>query len=303
MKPKRIYSIVSALFLAVFLLFSGALPAKAAAAFYEPANYVLIRGGEFTMGSPVGEPGRAEITAIWQKNGIAYSETQHQVRLSNFSMSRYAVTVAEFRRFVAATGYQTDAEKGGDTENWRHGVSGSVRPQSEENHPVLNVSWNDALAYCKWLSAKTGKRFRLPTEAEWEYACRAGSRTPFNTGENLTTNQANFDGNYPYNGNAKGVYRQNTVAVNSFAPNAWGLYNMHGNVWEWCSDWYGGTYYDECKSNGTVINPVGPAIGSHRVIRGGGWGDDAVRCRSANRYVSSPVIRAYAVGFRLVFVP
>ncbi len=296
MKPKRLCSIVSALFLAVFLLFSGALPAKAAAAFYEPANYVLIRGGEFTMGSPVGEPGRAEITAFLQKHGIAYSETQHQVRLSNFSMSRYAVTVAEFRRFVAATGYQTDAEKGGDTENWRHGVSGSVRPQSEENHPVLNVSWNDALAYCKWLSAKTGKRFRLPTEAEREYACRAGSRTAFNTGTNLTIQQANFVDDQKQ-------WRSGTVPVDSFAPNAWGLYNMHGNVFEWCSDWYGGTYYDECKAKGVVTNPAGPATGSFRVIRGGSWRYSAGNCRSAYRFNFTPDFRNFNVGFRLVFVP
>ena len=316
MKPKRLCSIVSALFLAVFLLFSGALPAKAAAAFYEPANYVLIRGGEFTMGSPVGEPGRAEITAFLQKNGIAYSETQHQVRLSNFSMSRYAVTVAEFRRFVEATGYRTDAETGGGSfiwngsefvtkegVNWRHGVSGNVRPQSEKNHPVLHVSWNDAVAYCKWLSAKTGKHFRLPTEAEREYACRAGSRTPFNTGENLTTNQANYNGNYTYNNNPKGVYRQNTVAVNSFVPNSWGLYNMHGNVLEWCSDWYGGTYYDDCKAKGTVTNPQGPATGSYRVLRGGSWYFSAGGCRSAYRFGGAPGCRGDAVGFRPVFVP
>lgn len=316
MKPKRLCSIVSAFFLAVFLLFSGSLPAKAAAALFEPANYVLIRGGEFTMGSPESEPGRAAITAFLQKNGIAYSETQHQVRLSNFSMSRYAVTVAEFRRFVEATGYRTDAETGGGSfiwngsefvtkegVNWRHGVSGNVRPQSEENHPVLHVSWNDAVAYCKWLSTKTGKHFRLPTEAEREYACRAGSRTPFNTGENLTTNQADYDGNYPYNNNPKGVYRQNTVAVNSFAPNAWGLYNMHGNVLEWCSDWYGGTYYDECKANGTVTNPAGPVTGSYRVFRGGSWASDAERCRSAFRGSLTPDARSTYVGFRPVFVP
>ena len=291
MKPKRIRSIVSVILLSVFTLFSEALPAKAAAAFFEPANFVLIRGGEFTMGSPEGEVCHQD------------DETQHQVRLSSFFMSRYAVTVAEFRRFVQASGYRTDAEKGGYTENWRCGVSGSVLPRSAENHPVLSVSWNDAVAYCKWLSAKTGKHFHLPTEAEREYACRTGTITQFNTGENLTTDQANYDGNYPYNNNPKGVYRQNTVAVNSFAPNAFGLYNMHGNVWEWCSDWYGGTYYDECKANGTVVNPVGPATGSLRVIRGGSWSGSAGGCRSAYRDADSPDYRFNDVGFRLVFVP
>jgi len=297
MKPKRICSTVTALLVAVVIFFGGALPAKA-------MEFVLIRGGTFMMGSPGGEVGHQN------------DETQHQVKVSDFYIAEYEVTVGEFRKFVAAKGYLTDAEKGGGSYiwdgtkwekragvNWRHGISGSLRPQNEENHPVVHVSWNDAVAYCKALSAKTGKRYRLPTEAEWEYACRAGRRTPFNTGENLTTNQANYDGNYPYNNNPKGVYRQKTVPVNSFAPNAWGLYNMHGNVWEWCSDWYDGTYYDECKAQGVVTNPTGPATGSYRVIRGGGWSNDAGSCRSAYRISLSPDFRINNVGFRLVFVP
>ncbi len=266
-------------------------------------NYVLIRGGEFTMGSPEGEVNR-------QTN-----ETQHQVKLSDFYMSKYTVTVAEFRRFLEASGYQAFSEifgwsfiisngesKKGDGVNWRHGVSGSVRPQSEENHPVLYVSWYDAVAYCKWLSTKTGKQFRLPTEAEWEYACRAGSKTAFNFGENLTTNQANYNG-YHYKRNPEGGFRQNTVEVNSFAPNAWGLYNMHGNVYEWCSDWYSGTYYDDCKAKGTVYNPAGPASGSNRVFRGGSWRNHVAYCRSADRGGSIPSSHNFELGFRLVFVP
>ena len=131
----------------------------------------------------------------------------------------------------------------------------------------------------------------------------AGTRTPFNTGENLTTNQANYNGNYPYNNNPKGVYRQNTVAVDSLLPNAWGLYNMHGNVFEWCSDRYSGTYYDDCKAKGTVTNPMGPASGSIRVIRGGSWGDNSGYCRSADRFIYDPGLRNNSIGFRLVFVP
>ena len=268
-------------------------------------DFVLIHGGEFTlMGSPETEVGRAT------------DETQHQVKVSDFYMGKYEVTVGDFRKFVEATNYKTDAENGDGSHvfdgtalqkkagiNWRYGVSGSMRHKSEENHPVVHVSWNDAVEYCRWLSEKTGKSYRLPTEAEWEYACRAGSRTPFNTGENLTTDQANYNGNYPYNNNPKGLYRQNTVPVDSFAPNAWGLYNMHGNVLEWCSDWYGKTYYDECKANGTVINPVGAAIGSFRMLRGGGWNFNAGSCRSASRYGITPGDRAATVGFRLVFVP
>ena len=219
------------------------------------ANFVLIRGGEFTMGSHETEVGRSP------------DEAQHQVRVSDFYMDKYEVTVAEFRRFVEATGYQ-----------WSKGSQGQA------NHPVVNVSWNDAVAYCKWLSQTTGKQFRLPTEAEWEYACRAGSTTPFNTGENLTTNQANYNGNYPYDNKQKGVFRQNTVAVNSFVPNAFGLYNMHGNVWEWTDSWY-----DSSRSA--------------RVIRGGSWYNFAMACRSAFRYCYAPGRRGDNFGFRLVFVP
>ena len=307
MKSKAIRGFIPALFLTVVMLFTGAVPA--AAVLFEPANFVLIRGGEFTMGSPEGEVGRAEIIAAWQKMGIAYSETQHMVRLSNFSMSKYGVTVAEFRRFVEASGYQTDAEKAGfsvifsartvkkgDGVNWRHGVSGSLRPQSEDNDPVVYVSWNDAVAYSKWLSAQTGKHFRLPTEAEREYACRAGSSTAFNTGQNLAIDQANFV-------DEKGLWRNGTVPVDSYASNAWGLKNMHGNVFEWCSDWYSGNYYDACKANGTVINPVGPTTGSRNVLRGGSWGSRAEGCRSANRYDGTPDRRDNCVGFRLVYVP
>jgi formylglycine-generating enzyme len=271
---------------------------------YLPENFVPVRGGEFTIGSPESE------------NGHQIDEIQHQARVSDFYICKYAVTVAEFRRFIETSGYRTDAEKGDgswifDGEkvqkkagmNWRHGVSGSLRSQAEENHPVLHVSWNDAIAYCQWMSEKTGKLFRLPTGGEREYACRAGSRTPFNTGENITTEQANYDGNHPYNNNQKGIYRGNTVAVNSFTPNTWGLYNMHGNVLEWCSDWYGLNYYDECKAAGTVINPVGPATGSNRVLRGGSWNDFARRCRSASRDSGTPDFRCNYAGFRLVFIP
>lgn len=308
----RVAAVVPALLLAVVMACSTALYAVVSV----PENFVLISGGEFTMGSPESEVSRDSAKALYQKNGMDYSETQHQARLSSFYMSKYAVTVSEFRSFVDATGYRTDAEKEGfsyiiadgdfkkvEGVNWRHGVSGSVRPQSEASHPVVNVSWNDAVAYCQWVSEISGKTYRLPTEGEREYACRAGTTTPFNTGENLTTEQGNYDGNYPYSNNPKGVYRQNTVPVNSFAPNAWGLYTMHGNVAEWCSDWFGGRYYDECKATGMVTNPAGPSAGLNRVIRGGSWGATAEHCRSAYRGGSPPDSRRSRVGFRLVIVP
>jgi len=269
-----------------------------------PENFVLIHRGRFLMGSPETEVDRID------------NETLHEVEVSDFWMCKYALTVGEFREFIKYTDYRTDAEVGNgsyiwngkewkETEgiNWRHGVSGKERLADEENHPVLHVSWNDARAFCEWFSKKTGKSFRLPTEAEWEYACRAGEKTPFNTGENLTTEQANYDGNYPYNNQKKGEYRQKTVAVDSFEPNKWGLYNMHGNVWEWCSDWYGSDYYKECKAQGVSRNPEGPAKGSYRVLRGGGWFNSARYCRSAFRTYVTPGNRRSYVGFRLVFVP
>ena len=256
------------------------------------------------MGSPDNETDREN------------NETQHSVQLSDYYLCKYVVTVADFRRFIEESNYKTDAEKQNSSRiwdgkqwvdkegvSWRHGVSGTERPAEEYNHPVLHVSWNDAMAYCAWLSSKTGKTYRLPTEAEWEYACRAGTTTPFSTGENLTTKQANYDGNYPYNKHPKGEYRKHTVAVESLEPNGWGLYNMHGNVLEWCSDWYGSDYYKECKAQGMVKNPEGPATGSYRVLRGGSWNCYARHCRSAFRDLDTPGYRISNVGFRLVFVP
>ncbi|MBV5304291.1 MAG: formylglycine-generating enzyme family protein [Chlorobium sp.] len=267
-------------------------------------KYVRVEGGDFLMGSPDDEVDRFP------------NETQHEVRVSTFYLCKYAVTVADFHKFIADSGYLTDAERGGGSYfwdgkewilragvNWRHSIVGNEREVGEYNHPVLHVSWNDTVAYCHWLSEKTGKSFRLPSEAEWEYACRAGELKPFSTGDNLTTAQANYHGDGPYNKNEKGFFRYNTVPVYYFKPNAWGLYNMHGNVFEWCSDWYGENYYVECKAKGRVENPQGIETGSLRVLRGGSWGSAAGDCRSAIRSSGHPGGRGSSVGFRLVFVP
>jgi len=262
------------------------------------SDFVHLRGGEFVMGSEVREVDRSS------------EETQHSVKVSDFYMCKYAVSVKEYLMFANDTkshypewieaGSQYNVKTGSDDHYKKLGDA-----LSGEAYPVVGVSWNDAVAYCKWMSDKTGKTFRLPTEAEWEYACRAGNKknTPFNTGENLTTDQANYDGNYPYNRNKKGEYRQTTISVDSLEPNAWGLYNMHGNVWEWCSDWYDENYYEECKAKGVVENPKGPEKGSNRVLRGGSWNYFARFCRSAYRLYYTPVNRPNYVGFRLVFVP
>jgi len=244
-----------------------------------PEGFVRIQGGTFSMGSPSTEPGRGD------------DETQHEVTVSSFYMGKHEVTQGEYE---AVMGTNPSYFKG-------------------DNLPVENVSWYDAVEYCNALSRKEGRSpayrvkgtevtwnrgangYRLPTEAEWEYACRAGTTTPFNTGNNITTGQANYDGNYPYNGNEKGQYRQKTTPVGSFAANGWGLYDMHGNVWEWCWDWYGS------YPSGSQTDPFGASSGVGRVDRGGSWGSYALNLRSANRSYYGPSYRYnYGIGFRLV---
>jgi formylglycine-generating enzyme required for sulfatase activity len=195
--------------------------------------------------------------------------------------------------------------------------------------PVEEVSWYDAIEYCnkrsenerltpaytinrtrvdpnnkssddsdnlKWQVTwnRNANGYRLPTEAEWEYACRAGMTGPFTTGSNITTSQANYDGNYPYNNNAKGTYREKTTDVGTFAANRWGLHDMHGNVWEWCWDWYGS------YPSGSQTDPQGAVSGASRVLRGGSWSGGGRRLRSAFRSVSTPSGRSSDLGFRLV---
>lgn len=166
-----------------------------------------------------------------------------------------------------------------------------MRPKSEFNHPVIFVSWADANHFAEWMKC------RLPTEAEWEYACRARTTTPFNTGYCPTTNQANYYGKYNgLNTTPKGQYRMNTTPVGSFQPNPWGLYDMHGNVAEWCSDWYGK------YSNKQQTNPLGPNDGIYRITRGGSWYCDALDCRSGNRFPVGNCDRFNFIGFRLVLI-
>ncbi|MFH1160451.1 MAG: formylglycine-generating enzyme family protein [bacterium] len=223
-------------------------------------EWVSIPAGTFLMGSPVTEADRFD------------DEVQHQVTLRAFQMSKYEITFDQYDLFCKATG----RSKPGD-EGWGRG-----------NLPVINVSWNDAKAFADWMGC------RLPTEAEWEYAARAGTTTPFPTGYCLTTGQANYNGNFPYSGCNKGSYKQRTMPVGSFPPNAWGLYEMHGNVWEWCSD-----NYDNYLP-GSQTNPQGATSGDNRVFRGGSWYCYAVYCRPAYRSCYIPDLGNYGIGFRLV---
>jgi formylglycine-generating enzyme len=223
-------------------------------------EWANIPAGSFIMGSPETEPFRKA------------DEIPHPVTLSAFKISRYEITFEQYDMFCEATKREKPKDEG-----W-----------GRKKQPVINVSWDDAAAFAGWIGC------RLPTEAEWEYACRAGTTTPFNTGENLTTAQANYNGNFPYNDSPKGEFRARTVPVGSFAPNAWGLYDMHGNLWEWCNDRYG-DYPQTAQAN-----PQGAEEGTFRVFRGGGWRNYAQLCRSAFRYKYFPDYRHFNIGFRIV---
>ena len=163
------------------------------------------------------------------------------------------------------------------------------------NLPVEQVSWDDCQAFCKKLHEKEKKPYRLPTEAEWEFACRAGTTTPFHVGETIATEQANYNGNFIYANGKKGQYREKTMPVGSFPANAWGLYDMHGNVWQWCHDRHGG------YSSKDLVDPQGPKSGTNRVLRGGSWGNHPIFCRSANRNFSDPANRTEYYGCRVCF--
>lgn len=166
------------------------------------------------------------------------------------------------------------------------------------DRPVERVSWNDAVEFCHKLSQRTGQRYRLPSEAEWEYACRAGTATPFHFGETITPDLVNYDGNYPYGEAAKGKYRGETTPVGSFGvANAFGLYDMHGNVWEWCQDvWH--ENYNGAPTDGRVWESGEDS--SRRRLRGGSWFSIARNCRSADRNRNASEIRSGIIGFRVV---
>ncbi|MCI0484995.1 MAG: SUMF1/EgtB/PvdO family nonheme iron enzyme [Blastocatellia bacterium] len=235
---------------------------------------VRVPAGRFTMGSPETEADRQTDEG-----------PRHEVTISqSFYMGKYEVTQLQWRA-VATKLPKVKIDLPSDPSSFKGG-----------DLPVERVSWEEAIEFCDRLSRATGKRYRLPTEAEWEYACRAGTTTPFAFGETITPDLVNYDGNYPYGSAAKGVYRQKTIAVGSLGRgNRFGLYDMHGNVWEWCIDWYSENYYSQSPS----ADPTGPSTGSNRVSRGGSWFDNARFCRSADRGRFAPGSHYY-LGFRLV---
>jgi sulfatase modifying factor 1 len=225
---------------------------------------VLIPPGSFKIGSPPGEEGRSD------------AEVQHTVKLTKACyMGAAEVTQGQWKALMGKNpSFFTD-----------------------DTLPVDTVAWKEAVEFCRKLSDKdAGARYRLPTEAEWEYACRAGTTTPFHTGATISTVQANYHGGYTYGKGRKGEYRETSTAAGTFAPNAWGLHDMHGNVWEWCADWYGD------YPGRDVTDPMGPSEGEKRVVRGGCWINFPAVCRSANRGSTVPLSWNFNFGFRVLRV-
>jgi formylglycine-generating enzyme required for sulfatase activity len=254
---------------------------------------VLIPAGTFNMGSPSTEPDRYS------------NEVRHQVTLSAFRMSKYEITNAQYAAFLNAKGigsngiyaagaYPTQALIYQNT-SWGLTWTGTQwQPVSgKDNFPIVNVTWYGAAEFATYAGG------RLPTEAEWEYACRGGTSTPFNTGNCLYYSQANYWWQYPSTGcnNVITIYPNQSQEVNSYGPNAFGLFNMHGNVLEWCSDWYG------AYSTAAQTNPTGPASGAARILRGGSWNGYARSCRSPTRGTDGPGRNVNDTGFRLAFAP
>jgi formylglycine-generating enzyme required for sulfatase activity len=249
---------------------------------------VEIPSGEFVMGSPEEEDGRN-----WYQNS-SYVDTkglnleqQHRVSLPGFALGQHPVTQAQWRAVASlpAINYELNPDPA----------------QFKGDHrPVEMVSWYEAVEFCDRLSQHTGKPYRLPSEAEWEYACRAGTPTPFYFGDTITTDLANYDGNYTYAGGPKGKYREQTTPVGQFGVNPWGLADMHGNVLEWCEDhWH--PSYDGAPSDGSAW--ITDDANQLRLVRGGSWYSYPVSCRSAYRNRYDPDLRHDDVGFRVVCAP
>ena len=286
---------------------------------------ILIPAGEFQMGSHESMEETATFAAplgYKDAKGENYKDEhpQHRVQLTKpFFLGKREVTRGEFRKFVEKTGYRTEAESDGQG---GLGYSATVKGieqkpeftwknpgwEQTDEHPVVNVSWTDAVKFCDWLSKRDKRVYQLPTEAQWEYACRGGTTGRVVTG-NVPRDMEGYANVADQSFQRIPGFNQHfgfafddgagfTSAVGSYRKNPFGLYDMHGNVWEWCSDWYDEKYY----ANSPRENPSGPSSGSFRVYRGGGWLNDPVGCRSARRGGPSPSRRCNRLGFRVVYV-
>jgi len=235
---------------------------------------IVVPAGEFNMGSPKDEPGRSDAEG-----------PQHVVNVPSFCIGRYPVTQSQWR-FVAELP-PVEQELALDPSQFKG-----------DTLPVEQVIWYDAVEFCARLSAYTQRTYRLPSEAEWEYACRAGTTTPFYFGAMIIPEVVNYNGNYTYNNSPKGEYRETTTPVDHFEfANAWGLSDMHGNVYEWCEDhWH--SNYEGAPTDGSAW--LSENEDAARVIRGGSWIHDLVNCRSACRASSYPRVTSSFIGFRIV---
>jgi formylglycine-generating enzyme required for sulfatase activity len=233
-----------------------------------------IPGGSFWMGSPETEEGRD-----------IHEGPQHQVTLLPFSLSKFPITQAQWQAIASLPQ-----------------INRSLNPEPSSfkgaNHPVEQVSWHDAREFCARLKRITGRNYRLPSEAEWEYACRAGTTTPFHFGQTITPNLANYDGNFSYGSGVKGQYGKQTTPVGNFqVANAFGLYDMHGLVWEWCADpWH--ENYQDAPVGGEVWESGGN--NHYRLLRGGSWYCLPTMCRAAQRHWDHPDNGGSGIGFRVV---
>jgi formylglycine-generating enzyme required for sulfatase activity len=239
---------------------------------------VLIPAGEFLMGSSISA---AEVTRLAGRpvglaTHFAGEHPQHRVRITRpFWMGKCEVTQAQWQAVMGTH---------------------SSRYNGAQN-PVDSVSWHDVQGFLQKVNGRLrGETVALPTDAQWEYACRAGTATAFHFGDTISTEHANYNGNQPYRNGPKGVYRRKTVPVGSFPPNAWGLHDMHGNVYEWCADWFDEKYYERSPTD----DPHGAAAGRYRVLRGGCWDNHAWGCRSAYRSNETPTFWYAFLGCRVV---
>ncbi|MBE7385854.1 MAG: SUMF1/EgtB/PvdO family nonheme iron enzyme [Leptolyngbya sp. SIO1E4] len=258
-------------------------------------DLVRIPEGTFTMGSPADEEGRDWYgDFVDALKGVNVEGPQHQVRVPTFLMGKYPVTQAQWRAVVALPQVERDLDP-------------EPAQFKGDNRPVERVNWDDAVEFCQRLSRQTGREYRLPSEAEWEYACRARTTTPFHFGPTITTDLGNYRGtDWDYEGKTysgsygqgpKGEYRHQTTDVGSFPANAFGLYDMHGNVWEWCLDHWHQTY-EGAPTDGSAW--LSPDENAWRLLRGGSWNYGSRNCRSANRNRVARVYGLFLIGFRVV---
>lgn len=233
-------------------------------------DFVLIPAADFYMGSPSVEEGRDD------DEGPA-----HHVKITKpFYMAKFEVTQKQYKTVF------------GENTVWAN----KEFKFKGDNLPVENAKWLEVERFLKKMSEQTGQKLRFPTEAEWEFACRAGTETPFYTGKTISSDGANYEASRVYGIGEKGLNMEKTVDVGSYKPNPFGLYDMHGNVWEWCNDWYGKTYYTESVTD----DPPGPVSGKERVVRGGSWKNWPKNCRSADRQSLDPDKERDNIGIRPV---